>query len=646
MFEDRLQTFKEISHLLVGVFSDGKKRISYDEFVKINENVSSEMFLSIITILQTNLPCATNYFRYKTNYEQAVHGDAPPREKASIKKIASPRLMSKLSPVSQFIAGQGLNVNPVSQQHLLKYAKKGSRRSSGSQRRGSLRRKDSPDSDQDDYSKFQSRRNLEEIKKRRQKELDELRKVGADVVDEASAASIRLPNRVAKGLTIDPNTGTAKQGNDRDVVMSPTAFLRGAASPTMGAFVTEEIDDVQCEGEMVRKATETKLKKYWYSLLGNELYVYKTKNDEKHKGMHNLSGVFIKDDAEEYLDSTTVLHPFTLVFPGNKPRTYYLLNREDKAKWMTAIKRAIGYSNLFDFYEVKETLGKGKFGLVKSAVHKKTGKRVAVKVMSKKEMSIQDVELQRREIEILKMCQHPNIIRLLDIFENQDYIYIVMEALSGGDLFTYLEKRNFTVSERRAKELAHQMATAIYYLHSFGVAHRDLKPENILMDSDGETADLKIVDFGLSKIIGPNESSLDPFGTLSYVAPEVLLQKPYGKEVDLWSLGVIVYLLLCRVLPFDDEDDKEIARQTIQDPPDFSFEPWNKVSGAARDLVKGLLEKNRQKRLCLEDVLQHKWFSDYKAIFVERADSLRNKNGIDSRFEAFTVTDPAKKIEK
>lgn len=122
------------------------------------------------------------------------------------------------------------------------------------------------------------------------------------------------------------------------------------------------------------------------------------------------------------------------------------------------------------------------------------------------------------------------------------------------------------------------MATAVYYLHSFGVAHRDLKPENILMDSDGENADLKIVDFGLSKIIGPNESSLDPFGTLSYVAPEVLLQKPYGKEVDLWSLGVITYLLLCRVLPFDDEDDKEIARQTIQDPPDFSFEPWNKVS--------------------------------------------------------------------
>lgn len=95
------------------------------------------------------------------------------------------------------------------------------------------------------------------------------------------------------------------------------------------------------------------------------------------------------------------------------------------------------------------------------------------------------------------------------------------------------------------------------------MAHRDLKPENIIMSEDTDDASLKIVDFGLSKIIGPNETSLDPFGTLSYVAPEVLLQKPYGKEVDYWSLGVITYMLLSRVLPFDDEDDKEIARQTI-----------------------------------------------------------------------------------
>lgn len=115
----------------------------------------------------------------------------------------------------------------------------------------------------------------------------------------------------------------------------------------------------------------------------------------------------------------------------------------------------IGYSNLFDYYEIKDTLGKGKFGLVKSAVHKSTGKNVAVKVMSKKEMTVSDMELQKREIEILKMCQHPYIIRLLDIFENQDFIYIVMESLSGGDLFTYLELRKFTIPEQRAKVMSH-----------------------------------------------------------------------------------------------------------------------------------------------------------------------------------------------
>jgi len=249
-----------------------------------------------------------------------------------------------------------------------------------------------------------------------------------------------------------------------------------------------------------------------------------------------------------------------LIFPPNKARVYYCLSKEDKEKWVRAIKKVIGYSSLHDYYEIKEAIGKGKFGLVKSAIHKKSGKKVAVKVMSKSEMTTSDIELQMREIEILKMCQHPHIIRLLDVFENQQTMYIVMELLTGGDLFTYLEERSFVVSEKRTKIIAHQIATALYYLHSFGVAHRDLKPENILMEDKSDDSDLKIVDFGLSKIIGPSETSLDPFGTLSYVAPEVLLQKPYGKEVDLWSLGIIIYLCLSRVLPFDDEDDREIAR--------------------------------------------------------------------------------------
>ena len=142
---------------------------------------------------------------------------------------------------------------------------------------------------------------------------------------------------------------------------------------------------------------------------------------------------------------------------------------------------------------------------------------------------MKELELQKREIEVLKICTHQNIIRLLDVFENPTYIYIVLEYCSGGDLFTYLDKRDFKITENRARNIAHQIALALYYLHTFGIAHRDLKLENILMADDTDDSELKLVDFGLSKIMGPNETSTDPFGTLSYVAPEVLLQKPYGK---------------------------------------------------------------------------------------------------------------------
>lgn len=212
---------------------------------------------------------------------------------------------------------------------------------------------------------------------------------------------------------------------------------------------------------------------------------------------------------------------------------------------------------------MKETLGKGKYGLVKKANHKKSDKEVAVKIVKKKELSLKDLELLKREIEVLKVCQHPNIIRFYDVFENSDYIYIVMEYLKGGDFFTYLESRNFKISEERAKTIAHNIATAIFYLHSFGIAHRDLKPENILMVDNSDNSNIKLVDFGLSKTFGPGETCTEPFGTLCYVAPEILSQKPYDKSVDNWSLGIIIYLMLSRHLPFDSTDDKEIGRKTI-----------------------------------------------------------------------------------
>lgn len=199
-----------------------------------------------------------------------------------------------------------------------------------------------------------------------------------------------------------------------------------------------------------------------------------------------------------------------------------------------------------------------------------------------------------------------------------------MEFCSGGDLFSYIEKRGFKLAEKRACELIHKLAMAVCYLHSYGITHRDLKPENILMTDDTETADIRLLDFGLSKIIGPNETCTEPYGTLSYVAPEVLTEKPYNKSVDLWTIGIITYLLLCGCLPFDDEhSEKEIARQTIHDPTPFPGCFWKKLSPEAKQFVENLLNKDPSKRMSIKEVLEHKWFEKNikSRIFDERRKS-------------------------
>ena len=160
----------------------------------------------------------------------------------------------------------------------------------------------------------------------------------------------------------------------------------------------------------------------------------------------------------------------------------------------------------------------------------------------------------------------------------------------------------------------------MYYLHSFGIVHRDIKPENILMVSHDDNSKIKIVDFGLSKTLGPGESCKEPFGTLCYVAPEILLQRPYDRSVDLWSLGVIVHLMLSGTLPFDSEDDREIARKTIYEEVSMAHPVWEaEITQDAKDIVRsnklttfnsiGLLTKNKDERILLEEVLEHPWIA-------------------------------------
>ena len=192
----------------------------------------------------------------------------------------------------------------------------------------------------------------------------------------------------------------------QDCMVSPSQFLLDkAGSPQLVSFdINHNAEQVTCDGIMYRKNQDGKFKKYFHSLLGSELYVYKSKEDASHKQMNSLIGVFIKDEQVEKLDSKTQLHPFKLIYPGHKERIYYLETKEDKVRWMDKIKEAVGYCEIQKYYNIQNTLGHGKFGLVKLATHIRTGKHVAVKVIDKKQMDETDHFLQHREIEILKMC--------------------------------------------------------------------------------------------------------------------------------------------------------------------------------------------------------------------------------------------------
>jgi serine/threonine protein kinase len=260
-----------------------------------------------------------------------------------------------------------------------------------------------------------------------------------------------------------------------------------------------------------------------------------------------------------------------------------------------------------------DDIGEGKFGLVKLGIHKSTHQRVAIKIIKKSQMKDNDAELVKSEIDIMKLCHHPNVVRLLDHFENAEYIFIVMEYLSGGSLKDYFIIKKYKFDEKRASEIMFQLGLGLQYLHQYGVVHRDLKPDNIMMTETENMSQIKIMDFGLSKIMGPKEHVVDGFGTLSFVAPEVLVRTPYNKEVDIWSLGIILYYMLTGILPFDDDSDNEeiIAKMIVFNECKFPKNFWEGRSEEVIDLIKRCLEKSPEKRINIENYLNHKWFKKF-----------------------------------
>ena len=261
-----------------------------------------------------------------------------------------------------------------------------------------------------------------------------------------------------------------------------------------------------------------------------------------------------------------------------------------------------------DHYEVLQTLGTGAFSEVKKAIHKETKKLVAIKIIDRAKCKGKESMIQS-EIEILKKVEHPNIIKLFDIFESTDKIYLVMELVTGGELFDSIVERG-KYSEQDSAQLIYQILKGIEYLHSVGICHRDLKPENLLYFDKSKNARIMISDFGLSKIFNEDQVMKTACGTPGYVAPEVLRRKGYRKEVDMWSIGVITYILLCGYPPFYEENNAELFNQILKGKFEFDSPYWDNISNQAKNFVSRSLVVDSSRRLTVHNALCHPFITE------------------------------------
>lgn len=290
-----------------------------------------------------------------------------------------------------------------------------------------------------------------------------------------------------------------------------------------------------------------------------------------------------------------------------KPKKSPEMKRVSSAGLRTGSVLQTRTGNFKEFFKFGRKLGQGQFGTTFLCVEKGTGKEYACKSIAKRKLiTDEDVEDVRREVQIMHhLAGHPNVVSIKGAFEDAVAVHVVMELCAGGELFDRIIQRGH-YTERKAAELTRTIVGVVEACHSLGVMHRDLKPENFLFISQDEDSLLKTIDFGLSVFFKPGEKFSDVVGSPYYVAPEVL-RKRYGPEADVWSVGVILYILLSGVPPFWAESEQGIFEQVLHGDLDFSSDPWPNISESAKDLVRKMLVRDPRRRLTAHEVLCHPW---------------------------------------
>ncbi|XP_028601099.1 calcium/calmodulin-dependent protein kinase type II subunit delta isoform X2 [Podarcis muralis] len=260
-----------------------------------------------------------------------------------------------------------------------------------------------------------------------------------------------------------------------------------------------------------------------------------------------------------------------------------------------------------DEYQLFEELGKGAFSVVRRCMKITTGQEYAAKIINTKKLSARDHQKLEREARICRLLKHPNIVRLHDSISEEGFHYLVFDLVTGGELFEDIVAREY-YSEADASHCIQQILEAVLHCHQMGVVHRDLKPENLLLASKSKGAAVKLADFGLAiEVQGEQQAWFGFAGTPGYLSPEVLRKDPYGKPVDMWACGVILYILLVGYPPFWDEDQHRLYQQIKAGAYDFPSPEWDTVTPEAKDLINKMLTINPAKRINASEALKHPW---------------------------------------
>ena len=266
-------------------------------------------------------------------------------------------------------------------------------------------------------------------------------------------------------------------------------------------------------------------------------------------------------------------------------------------------------ADINNYYEFIKELGKGSYGQVFRCQNKETGNVYACKKMSKKK--IKNKKQFQTELNLLRTTDHPNIIKLYDIYEDNKYIYLIMEECNGGEFFDSLAKRakeKNMYTEKECARIFKQILEAVNYLHAHGVCHRDLKPENILFSNVADDSSLKLIDFGLSKVLDGENNMKKTVGTTFYMAPEVI-QGNYNEKCDIWSCGIILYIMLCGKPPFYSQDEEELKKKICSMKYNFDYPEFKRVSQDAINLIKKILVGPDQ-RLSAAQILADPWIKE------------------------------------